>query len=203
MNGVVEPKYGINETYAEQEFDKLSNILKGVGTLKDFDPNRSPDFVKELLKGVDKTLYPNIADYINKQTFLALVPESFTVIPEYYKLYPESRPAFDPDPFALSRGRLTISQMIYLVDNKMPFEIIKEEDLRTILIHLVAYICWLSGFKMKDKEISGYLDKAMVFEKLVERWYRKYLIRCEVNGAEIIEGFSKLHLTLKKFAELT
>ena len=115
-------------------------------------------------------------------------------------MYPEMRPAFDPNPNALSRGRLTIAQMIYLHDNKMPFEVIRDDDLRPILIHLVAYICWLSDFKTRDKELASYLKKAIAYEELVEHWYKKYLRRCEPNGAEIIEGFPKLHLLMKRLS---
>lgn len=114
-------------------------------------------------------VFNSIAEEINKRSFKAVYPQSYTPIPAYFaesNITPYFNPGEDVD---YAHGAITIAGMIDLVAMKSPWALERVEDFDTIISLVVRYREQLSRLSDNSRQIKEYLLKVDRFLAVMER----------------------------------
>ena len=114
-------------------------------------------------------LYRSATEHINKYPYAVLVPPHFAVkIGNEIESGLIKAPFYQPDDDrAVQRSRITIAHMVELFESKMPFTVIEDSDVLSILHHIDAYVEEIKPIYYQP-EIKTYVGKIL---KLRDRIY--------------------------------
>ena len=123
-------------------------------------------------KGIDKIIYTNITDIINKKPYLVKIPTMCLPMSLYF-IENNAPPIEECAPHELCVTRAPIRHLINLNYNKVVYEIIHDEDVIDILDNLYKYIHYAESIQHLNPDIEQFLNRVRSFLKEVYFMYTK------------------------------
>lgn len=120
--------------------------------------------------------YSSIADVMNKKGFDASFPQSYSVVPGYFRRFnitPYFNPGADSD---YAHGSLTIAGMIELTENDQPWQLSRDQDIDLIITIAEQYLDSIQGV-LSDPRMRDYSQKVHRFLKVMRRGQERVSIR--------------------------
>lgn len=143
--------------------------VNGVDPMSPYDPPQS------------QLQFKNITEVINKKSFTANFPQSYTPIPGYFKRHgitPYFNPGEDSD---YARGALTVAGMIELTSNNQPWQLVRDQDVDLVILIAETYLNTIKT-AMSDPNIREYAQKVKKFLDLMEEGRtRQYVRQGKIN----------------------
>ena len=122
------------------------------------------------------TYFKSIADVMNKKGFNASFPQSYSVVPGYFRRF-NITPYFNPGPDSdYARGSLTIAGMIELCENDQPWQLERDQDIDLVIVIAEQYLDSVQNV-LSDPRMREYAQKVQRFLKIMRRGQEKVAIR--------------------------
>lgn len=106
-------------------------------------------------------MFLRVTDHIEKRLYLLLgIPVTYGIQPSYVFHEKSSGPIYIPMDGETGRGNYTISHMIDMYENKIPFEFAHDGDLLDVDKQLGYFLDYARTQKFADKESQEFIRRA-------------------------------------------
>ena len=143
------------------------------------------------------TRFENIADVINRKGFHASYPQSYTVVPNYYRRFnitPYFNPGADSD---YAKGMLTIAGMIELNENRQPWQLARDQDVGLVIAIAEEYLKSMDSSRM-DARCRDYCAKVERFLKVMRHGQDKIDVRTGTVNPNTLDFLAVLKKMLRR-----